>query len=216
MRVSDQLREALKVHTRSELKRPKRAAVLVGLIEDESAPRLLLTRRADTLGTHGGEVAFPGGMMDPTDLGSDHAALREAHEEVSLPPSAVELLGPLDDMMPKSRHVAVTPWVGVIRDLPPLKANPSEVAHIFEIPLNDLYQRERWRVDPVMWGGREWPLFSFEYQGERLWGLSAYITLITLSFTHRGAPLDLKWRELNAQQLAFERAQQPLKEGGAS
>jgi 8-oxo-dGTP pyrophosphatase MutT (NUDIX family) len=193
MILSDTLRAALTHYDRRVLDRPRRAGVLVGLIEDDRAPRLLLTRRAETLGSHQGEVAFPGGMLEAQDESIVHTALREAHEEVNLPPSSVEVLGVLDDMMPKSEHVAVTPVVGVIRDLPPLRPNPSEVARIFEIPLDELLERDRWRVEEKSWRGEVWPLYFFETQGETLWGLSAYIALLTLSLSPTGSPVDLSW-----------------------
>ena len=133
--ISAQIQRALHERpARLVLSCARRASVLIGLIEDDEPPRLLLTRRASTLGNHSGEVAYPGGMMDEGDRDLAHTALREAHEEVSLPASAVELLGPLNDMIPKNRSVAVTPWVGLIRSLPPLEANPDEVARIFTIP----------------------------------------------------------------------------------
>ena len=137
--LSDALRAQFPLDQRRVLNRPKKAAVLVPLVEDESEPRLILTRRASTLSSHQGEVAFPGGMHDAEDLTLTQTALREAYEEIHLPSHQVDILGILDDMMPKSERVAVTPVVGVIEHLPPLKANPSEVDRIFEIPISVKY-----------------------------------------------------------------------------
>lgn len=196
--ISAQIAHALQQrHARFELPCTRKASVLVGLIEDEGAPRLLLTRRASTLGSHSGEVAYPGGMMDPSDKSLAHTALREAQEEVQLPQSAVELLGPLDDMIPKNRDVAVTPWIGLIRKLPPLKANRTEVARIFEIPLSALRDSSRWQTKDVVWDGRHWPIHFFDYDGERLWGLSAFFTLALLSLTDEGAPIKPNWEAIH-------------------
>lgn len=170
---------------------------MVGLVEDGGPPRLLLTRRASTLGNHSGEVAFPGGMMDPEDQSAAHTALREAYEEVRLPAADVELLGPLDDMIPKNRAVAVTPWVGLIRTLPPLVANPDEVARIFFIPLSALREASRWQTREVTWDGRRWPVHFFEYDGERLWGLSAFFTLALLGLTDEGSPITPNWSAIH-------------------
>ncbi len=196
--ISAQIARALSERReRFSLSCQRRASVLVGLIEDGGPPRLLLTRRASELGSHSGEVAYPGGMMDEGDADLAFTALREAQDEVNLPPSAVELLGPLDDMIPKNRSVAVTPWVGLIRSLPPLRANPSEVARIFEIPLSALREPGRWQTKDVQWDGRTWPIHFFQYDQERLWGLSAYFTLSVLGLTDEGAPIKPNWARIH-------------------
>jgi 8-oxo-dGTP pyrophosphatase MutT (NUDIX family) len=196
--ISAQIAKALELRRpRYELNLPRRASVLIGLVEDGGPPRLLLTRRASTLGNHSGEVAYPGGMMDPSDKSVAHTALREAHEEVRLPAERVELLGPLDDMIPKNRAVAVTPWVGLIRSVPPLVANSAEVARIFYIPLSALQEPKRWQTKDVSWDGRSWPIHFFDYDGERLWGLSAFFTLALLGLTEEGAPIKPNWSEIH-------------------
>ena len=189
--LSDALRAQFPLDQRRVLNRPKKAAVLVPLVEDESEPRLILTRRASTLSSHQGEVAFPGGMYDAEDLTLTQTALREAYEEIHLPPHQVDILGILDDMMPKSERVAVTPVVGVIEHLPPLKANPGEVDRIFEIPISVLLDKDQWRTKTTLWRGRYWPLYFFDYDGETLWGLSAYIVLNLLQYTPYGSPFKI-------------------------
>ena len=193
MIVSHALSASLPSYERRILKRSRRAGVLVGLIEDEGPPRLLLTRRAKTLGQHSGEVAFPGGMSESQDEDLIATALREAYEEVGLPPSTVEVLGLLDDLTPSVTDIAVTPVVGVIRSLPPLRPNPSEVARIFEIPIEPLLAASNWRMEEKQWQGRLWPIYFFDYDQETLWGLSAYITLLLLNLTPQGSPVDLSW-----------------------
>jgi 8-oxo-dGTP pyrophosphatase MutT (NUDIX family) len=185
--------------------RPRRAAVLVTLVEGGGraggeGPRLLLTRRAAHLASHGGEVAFPGGMWEEGDGDLTRTALREAEEEVGLRASAVSVLGLLDDMLPKSERVAVTPVVAHALALPPLRPNPDEVARVFEVPLDALMEAARWEVKRVSWRGVEWPIYSFEYDSERLWGLSAYITLLTLSLLPSGAPVEVDWGRVWRQQ----------------
>ena len=94
-------------------------------------------------------------------------------------------------MIPKSEHVAVTPVIGVITDLPILKANPSEVDRIFEIPISVLLEKKKWRSKRTLWRGQYWPVYFFEYDGETLWGLSAYIVLNLLHYTPYGSPFKL-------------------------
>lgn len=168
-----------------------RAAVLVPLLVDADPLRLLLTRRTDGI-SHAGQVAFPGGRVDPTDEDLVHTALREAEEEIALPPDRVEVIGLLDDIPAKDMRTLVTPVVGLVRALPPLRPHPLEVARIFDIPLPALRVADRWetrhRKDDT---GRTWPLYYFPWDGETLWGLSAYITLQLLSLTPEGGPITL-------------------------
>lgn len=188
----DAIRARLAVRERHVWPSKKQAAVLVPLIDDGRGPlRLLLTRRTESI-NHAGQVAFPGGRADPEDLDIVHTALREAREEVALPPERVEVLGLLDDIPAKDMRTLVTPVVGVVRDLPPLRPSPAEVARIFDIPLPALRVRDGWvtkeRPDST---GRKWPLHFFDWDGETLWGLSAYITLQLLSLTPDGTPIRL-------------------------
>lgn len=185
------LRETLIHRPRRSLTGPRRAAVLVPIVEDRAGERLLLTRRTEHLSSHRGQVAFPGGGVEPGDADATDAALREAHEEVGLPPASVEVLGWLDDFPTVTETVIVTPVVGRIRELPALTACPEEVARIFSIPLADLRRREGWRVETATHRGRRWPLYFYEHDGETLWGLSAYITLHLLSLTPEGGPFEI-------------------------
>ena len=183
----------IETRNRRVLPGARRAAVLVPFIDDGD-PRILLTRRTDTLSTHKGQVAFPGGKIDPEDEDEVAAALREAHEEVGLPRDSARILGKLDDFPTVGGEMIVTPVVARLPTLPPLTPNPAEVARIFTIPLAALRQRERWREKDVFFRGREWPVFYFDHDGETLWGLSAYITLHLLSMTSGGAPLEIPAR----------------------
>ena len=116
------------------------AAVLVPITRTEQ-PELLLTLRASGLSTHGGEVAFPGGRRDPDDRDLVHTALREAEEEVGLPPGLVEVIGPLSPLV--SRYgIHVTPIVGIVPDFVEYQPNDSEIAAVFQVPL------EFFRQDP--------------------------------------------------------------------
>jgi 8-oxo-dGTP pyrophosphatase MutT (NUDIX family) len=108
------------------------AAVLVGLVEHEAGMTVLLTRRSDTLRSHTGQIAFPGGRCDPGETPWE-TALREAQEEVNLDPSFVTLAG----LLPGYRTVTgfhVTPVVGFIDPAAPVWASPDEVADVFETP----------------------------------------------------------------------------------
>ncbi len=187
----DDLREALAARRRRTMAAQRRAAVLVPIIDDGGPRRLLLTRRAEHLPTHKGQVAFPGGGVDPTDRDIVDAALREAEEEVGLPRAHVEVLGLLDDFPTVRGEQIVTPVVAHLSTVPPLRAEPGEVARIFSVPFAALRVAHDWRTEYFERGVDRFPVYFFEHDGETLWGLSAYITLQLLSLTPRGAPFPL-------------------------
>lgn len=156
------------------------AAVLLPLFRHQDAWHLLLIRRTHVDGDHhSGQVAFPGGRLNPDDASTEATALRETEEEIGLPPARVTILGELEDMVTISNY-RVTPLVGVIPWPFPLAPAEEEVARIFSIPLAwlaDSANREvRQREIPRQNGSLDVVFFS-EYDGELLWGVSARITL---------------------------------------
>lgn len=155
---------------------PARAAVLIPVVLHPAGATVLLTERSLQLANHSGQVAFPGGRMDPADRDASDAALREAHEEVGLERSHVEIVGTLSNYVTGTAFV-VTPVVGLVRPGFTLTLNPGEVAASFEVPmafLMDPANHHRHRLD---WQGsqREW--FSMPFHdgtAERfIWGATA-------------------------------------------
>ncbi len=156
-------------------RQPAHAAVLVPIVlRDE--PTILLTARTTHLSTHSGQVAFPGGKQDPDDRDPAHTATREAHEEIGLEPSLVEVVGHMPTYTTGTRFI-VTPVVGLVRPDAPLQLNPHEVADAFEVPLRFLMDpaHHRRHVFEVLGARREW--FSMPYMDggtERfIWGATA-------------------------------------------
>lgn len=152
-----------------------RAAVLVPIVLREQ-PTVLLTERTQQLSTHSGQVAFPGGRSDPQDPDAAATALREAHEEVGLEPDGVEVLGSLPVYVTGSSFI-VTPVVALVQPDARLRANPDEVAQIFEVPLRFLLDPAHHHRQALTWRGqrREW--YAMPYQdgvSERfIWGATA-------------------------------------------
>lgn len=159
---------------------PRQAAVLLTLFLHDEQWRLLFIRRAENpLDRHSGEVAFPGGRVEACDAHAEATALREAEEEIALSANRVDILGQLPALMTSSNYL-VTPVVGRIGKPEGLLADPKEVAHIFSIPLTWLANPDNHQVRPWQPRSCDEPrqvIFFRPYQGERLWGISARITL---------------------------------------
>lgn len=119
---------------------PTAAAVLVPIVR-QARPTVLLTQRTAHLSSHAGQVAFPGGRTDPEDRHAEATALREAHEEVGLPPDRVEVIGRLPEYLTGTNY-RVTPVVGLVDPGLALSLQPHEVADAFEVPL-------AWLMDPA-------------------------------------------------------------------
>lgn len=148
------------------------AAVLVPLINQPQGVTVLLTRRTGHLHDHAGQISFPGGRVDETDVDRVATALREAAEEIGIAPSAVEIIGALPEWdIPTGFRV--TPVVGWIE--PPLELSPDsfEVAEVFEVPLAfflDPANHER-HSDEI--NGRRRHYYAMPYEGRNIWGATA-------------------------------------------
>lgn len=154
------------------------AAVLIA-VTDRAVPGVILTQRTETLRRHAGQVAFPGGRIDPGDDGPVGAALREAEEEIALPPTAVEVIGTTDDYRTVTNYL-VTPVIGVVP--PDLRLTPSEaeVASVFEVPLDFLLDSANQRQQVTQYLGRDRHYYEILWQDRRIWGATAAM-LVNLS-----------------------------------
>lgn len=146
------------------------AAVLLA-VTDRTEPGLILTVRREHLRTHAGQIAFPGGRIDP---GEDaiEAALREAHEEILLTPAAVEIVGTIEPYRTVTGYI-VTPVVAVIPPNLPLQPHEHEVADWFEAPLAYLLDPANQQERSGLFQGRERQYYEIDWQGRRIWGATA-------------------------------------------
>lgn len=181
--TSAQIREMLATHRRQSPTAEgeltgRRAAVLVPILCLGDGWYILYTRRSDFVNDHKGQVSFPGGALEPGDESAEMAALREAHEEIGLDLSQVEILGRLDDIVSISGYL-ITPVVGQLRWPASFRINYQEVSRIFSIPLTWLADPDHYeaRLFNSPTGRKEWVYFYDPYDSEQLWGISARITL---------------------------------------
>ncbi|WP_083915381.1 NUDIX hydrolase [Gilvimarinus chinensis] len=150
------------------------AAVLVAIDTTAGEPELILTRRAQHLQHHPGEIAFAGGMWEAEDKNLAHTALREAFEETGLASDAVRLLGRMPAFQTR-RGVRVTPVVGLVCEPVRLTPDPAELDLIFHVPLRQLQPECAVRHDTFARGATTVTVPVFESQGHTIWGLTAAI-----------------------------------------
>lgn len=153
------------------------AAVLIA-VTDRSDPGVILTVRREHLRTHAGQVAFPGGRIDE---GEDAvaAALREAHEEVLLPPREIEVVGTIEPYRTVTGYV-VTPVLGVAPPDLPLEPHEHEVADLFEAPLDFVLDLANQRRQSALFAGQERDYYEIVWNDRRIWGATAAM-LVNLS-----------------------------------
>ena len=150
----------------------KPAGVLVPLINRREGVTVLLTQRTAHLQKHAGQISFPGGGWEPDDPDLVATALREAEEEIGLPPSHVEVLGRLATYETSTGY-GVAPVVGWIEPPFPMRIDPFEVAEAFEVPLAFILDRANHRRESAMRDGRRRFFYVLPYEERYIWGATA-------------------------------------------
>lgn len=154
---------------------PVAAAVLISLIHRPEGLTVLYTERSSDLRSHSGQVAFPGGKIDPTDAGPAEAALREAFEEVGMLAQDARLLGFMPHYYTGSNYL-ITPVVAEVRPSGLFIPNPSEVDSLFEVPLAKLADEAAYGTFRVRRNGQDHATVQIEHDGHRIWGITANLT----------------------------------------
>ena len=159
-----------------EANNPKIAAVLALFYPNQNNEvSLLLTKRANYIGTHSGQISFPGGKFEKSDLNLKETALRETFEEVGIFQEKIDIVREITEVYIPPSNFSVTPFIGILNDIPVFKLN-SEVAKIIEIPFPDL-------LDDTMLASisitnsymKETSVPCFNFDGSVIWGATAMI-----------------------------------------
>lgn len=177
------------------------AAILLAVAGEGEQQRILLTKRAEHLNIHKGEVAFPGGKWEPGDANLLATALRESREEVSLKEDEVKVIGQLDICYTRA-GMPVTPFVAQIAEDLDLRPNTDELDALFWVPLGFFLKDQRERTDIFIRKDREDWAPVYHYSGFKIWGFTARV-IVEFANTYCGVCIR---REHSAPEVEFRRA----------
>lgn len=152
----------------------KDAAVLVPLVQRAEGMRVVLTVRASDMPSHAGQISFPGGKVEPQDGSPVATALREAHEEVNIPPDAVDVIGQLG-VHKGGLGFSVTPVIGIVDANAPMRPCPREVGEIFEVPLEFVADLSNHITEERTLDGVAYKMYAAPFERFHIWGLTAGI-----------------------------------------
>lgn len=164
------------------------AGVLVPLIERKVGQdidyQILLTRRAQHLKHHAGQISFPGGRKEHSDVDLAHTALRETHEEVGIKPDEVKILGQLQPHYTITRY-SMTPFIGIIQEDYSVTLDPAEVDEAFEVPLSFALDPVNHKLQDAFFQGKQRSYYSIKYEKYNIWGATARVLVEFSKLIHK-------------------------------
>jgi 8-oxo-dGTP pyrophosphatase MutT (NUDIX family) len=150
------------------------AAVLVPLFWHNDEIHILLTKRSEKLRHHSGQVSFPGGSFDASDMTIRRAAIRETREEIGITDDYIDVVGYLDDIETISGFY-VTPFVAIIKDGFQIKKNTDEVSEIFSVPLQFFMDEDNCQQQSAQYKGKNVNYYVYKHEKYTIWGVTAEI-----------------------------------------
>ncbi len=153
-----------------------RAGVLIPLVMRDDQIDLLFTRRTDTVLTHKGQISFPGGQREDSDIKTVETALRESYEEIGLEPSRVTVLGELDDVFTAVSSFVITPVVGLVEGgIDNLRPAPDEVKSLLVVPVNRLLASDVHTTETRSVGEQQYRIHYYTVGDDVIWGATGRI-----------------------------------------
>ena len=173
----DRLKELLEKRQKRYITDPSRisSAVLLPLYVHEGRDHIVFIKRTETVSEHKGQISFPGGSREDTDVTLQDTALRESCEEIGLCTGDVEVLGELDDEVTTTSNYIVTPFVGLMPWPYELVRNEIEVDEIIEVPMQSLLDEGCLQPDTEVLNGKVVNSCAYHYEGRVIWGATARI-----------------------------------------
>ncbi|MBI3556450.1 MAG: CoA pyrophosphatase, partial [Deltaproteobacteria bacterium] len=141
-----------------------------GPLSISSATKILLTVRSHAVEHHKGQISFPGGVFEPSDMSLEDAALRESHEEIGLPRDQVEIVAELPQVPTVATRFQVTPFVGLVHGHPQFQPNPAEIGQIIFVPLHHLLNPANSVLDSYNREGLTYQFKTYNFGPHRIWG----------------------------------------------
>ncbi len=153
----------------------KLAAVMCIFYPKHRRPYILLTKRKETLYDHGGEISFPGGSKEDRDSDLLGTALREVEEELGLALPHADVIGELSEVFTYSSNFIISPFLAMVKTPPHLKSISAEVSSVLEVDFNRLLDPSNYGEEEESFGGKNYSIPYFDYEGEVIWGATAQI-----------------------------------------
>ncbi len=171
----------------------KKASVLIPFYPQTNGLSVIFMKRPDYPGPHGGQISFPGGAKDESDIDDLCTALRETEEEIGIDRNKIEIIGGLKTEYTFASRYWITPYVGLMPFPTELKPDENEVERLIIIPFSHLLKPETFSKDMYEWKGFQYPSYLYTFEKDVIWGLTARILFNFISLLFSGQEASTHW-----------------------